>query len=211
MRDDWQLDPSAPGGGQQLTLIERFIDDTQRGTREQFVTAFVLMVRSLGVRRPGRDRVPGSARVDRVTVAARLGHGVRLAGGAVRRRRLGGVRPGPSRSRPTGRGPAATAPDAQTPAAAQPPIAPPTDEVDDQDDDGDRGRCRYRPVERAAAGAGARRRRRVARPAPDPARRRCDPRRSSGRVAVAVAATRTRLGGSVVSGPTPPIRSSTPA
>ena len=48
MRDEWQLDPAAPGGGQQLALLERFITDTNRGTREQFVTAFVLMTRSLG-------------------------------------------------------------------------------------------------------------------------------------------------------------------
>ncbi len=48
MRDAWQLDADAPGAGQQLTLIERFIVDTQRGTREQFVTAFVLLARSLG-------------------------------------------------------------------------------------------------------------------------------------------------------------------
>ena len=45
----WQLDPNAPGAGQQLGLIEIFLDDSQRGTREQFVTAFVLLARSIGV------------------------------------------------------------------------------------------------------------------------------------------------------------------
>jgi len=44
----WQRDPAAPGSGQQLFLIERFVDDTRRGTPEQFVTAFVLLARSLG-------------------------------------------------------------------------------------------------------------------------------------------------------------------
>ena len=48
MRDSWQLDADAPGAGQQLALIDRFIVDTQRGTTEQFVTAFVLLARSLG-------------------------------------------------------------------------------------------------------------------------------------------------------------------
>ena len=48
MRTDWQLDRTAPGGGQQLALLERFATETQRGTGEQFVTAFVLLVRSLG-------------------------------------------------------------------------------------------------------------------------------------------------------------------
>src|SRR6478735_4420303 len=49
MHDTWDLDHSAPGGGQQLALIQRFVDDTHRGTEEQFVTAFVLMARALGV------------------------------------------------------------------------------------------------------------------------------------------------------------------
>lgn len=49
MRDDWQLDVDAPGAGQQLALIERFVNETRRGTREQFVTAFVLLARSIGV------------------------------------------------------------------------------------------------------------------------------------------------------------------
>lgn len=44
----WELDPASPGAGQQLALIERFLRDTQRGTREQFASGFALLVRSLG-------------------------------------------------------------------------------------------------------------------------------------------------------------------
>jgi hypothetical protein len=49
MRDDFVLADNAPGGGLQRALIERFLRDTQRGTTEQFATAFVLLARSLGV------------------------------------------------------------------------------------------------------------------------------------------------------------------
>ena len=49
MRDDFSLDPGAPGGGMQLALIQRFLTETRRGNAEQFATAFVLMARSLGV------------------------------------------------------------------------------------------------------------------------------------------------------------------
>ena len=44
----WQLDRRAPGAGQQLKLLEQFVNDTRRGTDEQFVSAFVLLARSLG-------------------------------------------------------------------------------------------------------------------------------------------------------------------
>jgi transglutaminase-like putative cysteine protease len=49
MRDDFSLDPGAPGGGMQLALIQRFLAETRRGNAEQFATAFVLLARSLGV------------------------------------------------------------------------------------------------------------------------------------------------------------------
>jgi transglutaminase-like putative cysteine protease len=49
MRTEWALDPDAPGAGVQQALIERFVRDTRRGSAEQFVGAFVLMARSLGV------------------------------------------------------------------------------------------------------------------------------------------------------------------
>ena len=44
----WQLDPSAPGGGQQLRLLTDFVTQNRRGTAEQFTAAFVLLARSLG-------------------------------------------------------------------------------------------------------------------------------------------------------------------
>ena len=49
MTDDFVLESDAPAGGLQRTLIERFLRDTRRGNTEQFVTAFVLLARSLGV------------------------------------------------------------------------------------------------------------------------------------------------------------------
>jgi hypothetical protein len=49
MRNDWVLASNAPGGGLQRALLERFLRDTQRGTAEQFATAYVLLARSLGV------------------------------------------------------------------------------------------------------------------------------------------------------------------
>jgi hypothetical protein len=49
MRNDWVLASDAPGAGLQRALLERFIRDTQRGTAEQFSTAYVLLARSLGV------------------------------------------------------------------------------------------------------------------------------------------------------------------
>lgn len=49
MRNDFQLDSDASGGGLQRTLIVRFIRDTRRGNSEQFATSFVLLARSLGV------------------------------------------------------------------------------------------------------------------------------------------------------------------
>ncbi len=48
MSDDFVLRSDAAGGGLQRALIDRFVRDTQRGNAEQFVTAFVLLTRSLG-------------------------------------------------------------------------------------------------------------------------------------------------------------------
>jgi transglutaminase-like putative cysteine protease len=133
MREGWQLDSDAPGGGQQLALIERFVENTNRGTREQFVTAFVLLVRSLGfdARIATGFVVPpadlGSPLVLRSTMAS-VWPEVSFEG-------LGWVAFDPvpeveadQTDEPTPQ------PEAQTPAAAQPPIAPPTDEVDDEED-----------------------------------------------------------------------------
>jgi transglutaminase-like putative cysteine protease len=49
LSEEFELDPSAPGAGVQQALLERFLTDTTRGSEEQFVVAFVLLARSLGV------------------------------------------------------------------------------------------------------------------------------------------------------------------
>ncbi len=49
MREEFVLDSNVQGGGLQQALIDRFLRDTQRGTPEQFATAFVLLTRSLGI------------------------------------------------------------------------------------------------------------------------------------------------------------------
>ena len=48
MRENWFLDEGSEGG-QQLALIQIFVNESQRGTSEQFATAFALFARSLGV------------------------------------------------------------------------------------------------------------------------------------------------------------------
>jgi hypothetical protein len=48
--EDFSREPLGQrGGGQQLPLIDRFVNTSQRGTAEQFVSSYVLMARSLGV------------------------------------------------------------------------------------------------------------------------------------------------------------------
>ncbi len=49
MRNDYLLDPGAPGGGLQRALLDRFLRDTRRGNEEQFVSGFVLLAQALGV------------------------------------------------------------------------------------------------------------------------------------------------------------------
>ena len=49
MRTEFVLDSNVQGGGLERALVERFLRDTQRGTTEQFSTAFVLLARSLGI------------------------------------------------------------------------------------------------------------------------------------------------------------------
>lgn len=49
MRTDFVLDNEVQGGGLEQALIDRFLRDTRRGTSEQFATAFVMLVRSLGL------------------------------------------------------------------------------------------------------------------------------------------------------------------
>lgn len=48
LHDGFQLNPNTPGGVQ-YSLIDRFLRDSKVGNRQQFVTGFVLLARSLGV------------------------------------------------------------------------------------------------------------------------------------------------------------------
>lgn len=133
MRTDWALDSSAPGGGQQQALVERFVTDTRRGTREQFVTAFVLLARALGIDArvatgfiipPDRLETPLTIRSTQATVWPE----VRLVG-------VGWLAfdPVPPNEASNDEEPPPP-PEAQSPAAAQPPIAPPVEEGDDIDE-----------------------------------------------------------------------------
>ncbi len=133
MRTDWALDSSAPGGGQQQALVERFVTDTRRGTREQFVTAFVLLARALGIDArvatgfiipPDRLESPLTIRSTQATVWPE----VRLVG-------VGWLAfdPVPPNEASNDEEPPPP-PEAQSPAAAQPPIAPPVEEGDDIDE-----------------------------------------------------------------------------
>jgi transglutaminase-like putative cysteine protease len=134
MRDDWQLDPSAPGGGQQYALIERFVTETHRGTREQFVTAFVLMTRSLGLdaRVATGFVVPPEALGPSLVIDSSMAS----TWPEVHFDDVGWVPFDPvPQIRATEDEEPEPQPDAQTPAAAQPPIAPPTDDVDPTDEE----------------------------------------------------------------------------
>jgi transglutaminase-like putative cysteine protease len=132
MRDDWQLDRNAPGGGQQLALIERFVADTQQGTEEQFVTAFVLLARSLGV----ESRVATGFVVPPGELGSPLG--LRSSHAAVWPEVLldgvGWLAFDPVPSEQTGDTENEPPPPAaQSPAAAQPPIIPPADPATDDE------------------------------------------------------------------------------
>ena len=126
MHDDWKLDSNAPGSGQQLKLIHYFVDDTKRGTREQFVTAFVLLARSIGVDArvatgfvvpPDELRAP----LDIRSTSAAVWPEVKLVGqGWLAFDPVPAEETSDSESTPP-------PPAAQSPAAVQPPIPPPTD------------------------------------------------------------------------------------
>jgi transglutaminase-like putative cysteine protease len=127
MHDEWQLDSNAPGSGQQLKLIQRFVEVTKRGTAEQFATAFVLLARSLGVDarvatgfvvpQGGDLRSPLDLRSDDAAVWPE----VRLVG-------QGWLAFNPVPAEETSdEEPTPPPPAAQSPAAVQPPIAPPAD------------------------------------------------------------------------------------
>lgn len=129
MRNDFVLDNDVQGGGLQQALIDRFVRDTQRGTTEQFVTAFVLLARSLGIEARvatgfvadgSADAAPGASLTLR-SADADLWPEVQLTDG-----RWLAYDPVPDREATDGE-PPPPVPDAQTPAAPQPPIAQPPD------------------------------------------------------------------------------------
>lgn len=138
MRTEWVLDRDAPGGGQQLALLERFVAETRRGTHEQFVTAFVLLVRSLGVdaRVAIGFEVPPEQLASPITVRSTDASSwpeVHIAESGTDDGGWVAFDPVPSREDTVEEDPP-EAPDAQSPAAAQPPIEPPADDLDDRDD-----------------------------------------------------------------------------
>ena len=124
MRDDFSLDPGAPGGGMQLALIQRFLTETRRGNAEQFATAFVLLARSLGVnaRVATGFVVPPDELDDRVELRSDLA----LTWPEVEVIGQGWVAfdPVPEEEAASTEEPLVP-PQAQTPAAQQPPIAAP--------------------------------------------------------------------------------------
>jgi hypothetical protein len=124
MRNDWVLASSAPGAGLQSALLERFIRDTQRGTAEQFSTAYVLLARSLGIdARVATGFVsaspPTGSTLTLVSSDAAVWPEVGLLDG-----RWVAFDPVPP-NEASDETPPMEEPAAQTPAAAQPPIAPP--------------------------------------------------------------------------------------
>ncbi len=123
LRNDYSLDPGAPGGGMQLALIQRFLTETRRGNAEQFATAFVLLARSLGVNArvaTGFVAPPDEldARIELRSDLARTWPEVEVPG-------QGWIAfdPVPAQEAVETQDPP-TPPQAQSPAAQQPPIAP---------------------------------------------------------------------------------------
>lgn len=126
LRDDFVLDPAVQGGGIPQALIDRFLRDTQRGTEEQFATAFVLLARSLGIEAriaTGFSADPSAVDADGTLVldstAAAVWPEVQLTDG-----RWLPFDPVPLEPASDG-APPPPEPQVQTPAAPQPPIAPP--------------------------------------------------------------------------------------
>jgi hypothetical protein len=138
MRDDWVLASNAPGAGLQQALVERFLRDTQRGTAEQFATAYVLLARSLGV----------DARVATGFVGARSATGSTLtlvSSDAAVWPEVGlldgrwiAFDPVPPDDA-SDDAPPSDEPAVQTPAAAQPPLAPAPEPAPDTADNNEAG------------------------------------------------------------------------
>ena len=132
MRFDWSLDVGAPGAGQQIALIDRFVKVTERGTREQFVTAYALMARALGY----QSRIAAGFVIEADDLAstftirteqAAVWPEVQLADG-----RWLAFDPVPARDTTDDQPQPET--QAQTPAAAQPPAPPPAESTDNPDE-----------------------------------------------------------------------------
>lgn len=130
MREDFVLDSDVAGGGLEQALIDRFLRDTQRGTREQFATSFVLLARSLGIEArvatgfvaDGDDGITLAPAGDPVVLAsgdAEVWPEVQLVDGS-----WIAYEPVPAEEA-AGGAPPPPEPQVQTPAAPQPPIAPP--------------------------------------------------------------------------------------
>lgn len=153
MRTEWQLDSSAPGSGQQLALIERFVDETRRGTKEQFVTAYVLLARSLGF--DARVATGFIVPSDEMGTPLTLDSSHAAAWPEVAVTDVGWLALDPVPPvETTDEQEEPPPPEAQSPPAAQPPIAPPTEQDDPTDDeraevDGESGR--WAPVLRWAS------------------------------------------------------------
>ena len=133
MREDFVLDPEAPGGGLQRALIERFLRETQRGNAEQFATAFVLLARSIGADARvatgftvAADQVEGNtatlSSADAVIWPEVRSGNEWLAFDPVPEFPLADEAPPPAE------------PTVQSPAAPQPPIPPPPDDIDESID-----------------------------------------------------------------------------
>ncbi len=132
MREEFVLDSNVQGAGLQQALIDRFLRDTQRGTAEQFATAFVLLARSLGIEARvatgfvaagdsgGSATVSAPGEVLALSSAdAEVWPEVELSDG-----RWLAFDPVPAEEASDG-APPPPEPQVQTPAAPQPPIAPP--------------------------------------------------------------------------------------
>ena len=132
LRTDFVLDSDVQGGGLQQALIDRFLRDTQRGTSEQFVTAYVLLARSLGIEARVATGFVADGAADDPTPAPTPGQGLTLSSADAEvwpEVRLNDGRwlafdPVPPDEATDG-APPAPVPQVQTPAAPQPPIAPP--------------------------------------------------------------------------------------
>ncbi len=134
MRNDFALRTDASGGGLERALMERFLRDTQRGNAEQFATAYVLLVRSLGVdARVAAGFVVESDRLradgDATTLTlnsddAAIWPEVRIGDQWI------AFDPVPEEE-DSDAVPPPPEPQVQTPAAPQPPIAPPPENADE--------------------------------------------------------------------------------